>query len=156
MCLLCSGVWLLPVFLEMMYDALQFQHKWHHVHSFFLEVVYSFSSLYPSPISPWWRLIRYVSFLWVYHLHNQWCLFRPSSYPAEAMSSTMCTLWLVVQFLKLWVVWLVSIVVLSMEFQTPSAPSGTCQGPKRFRGPNREDISRNTQQRGDRTRRDHI
>ena len=31
-----------------------------------------------------------------------------------------------------------------------------CQGPKRFPGPNREDISQNTQQGRDRTHRDHI
>jgi hypothetical protein len=34
--------------------------------------------------------------------------------------------------------------------------SPRCQGSERFPGPNRDDINRNTQQRGDRTWRDHF
>ena len=58
-------------------------------------------------------------------LSPHWCLTRPSSatYAAGSMGHSMCTLWLVVWSLGAQGVWLVNNVVLSMDFQTPSAPS---------------------------------
>jgi hypothetical protein len=56
---------------------------------------------------------------------SDWCPTRPSSvtYSAEAMCSSMCILWLMVQSLGALEVWLVDNVAPSMGLQPPSALS---------------------------------